>query len=122
VLTGGARTPSDALVGPVADLTIRSLHLDTLFLGCHGIDPVAGLTTPNLAEAETNRAFVKAARKITVVADHTKWGIVGLSSFAELDEVDTLISDAGLPAEARGLLADRVGQLVIADRATAEAQ
>src|SRR5215813_7488495 len=114
VLTGGARTPSDALVGPVADLTIRSLHLDTLFLGCHGIDPVAGLTTPNLAEAETNRAFVKAARKITVIADHTKWGIVGLSSFAELDEVDTLISDAGLPAEARGLLADRVGQLIIA--------
>jgi DeoR/GlpR family transcriptional regulator of sugar metabolism len=115
VLTGGARTPSDALVGPVADLTIRSLHLDTLFLGCHGIDPVAGLTTPNLAEAETNRAFVKAARKITVVADHTKWGIVGLSSFAELDDVDMLISDSGLPAEARGLLVDRVGQLIIAD-------
>jgi DeoR/GlpR family transcriptional regulator of sugar metabolism len=115
VLTGGARTPSDALVGPVADLTIRSLHLDTLFLGCHGIDPVAGLTTPNLAEAETNRAFVKAARKITVVVDHTKWGIVGLSSFAELDEVDTLVSDPGLPAEARSLLADRIGQLVIAD-------
>src|SRR5215472_18608072 len=35
VLTGGARTPSDALVGPIADLTIRSLHLDMLFLGCH---------------------------------------------------------------------------------------
>ena len=42
MLTGGIRTPSDALVGPVADLTIRSLHLDLLFLGCHGIDPVAG--------------------------------------------------------------------------------
>jgi DeoR/GlpR family transcriptional regulator of sugar metabolism len=114
VLTGGARTPSDALVGPVADLAIRSLHLDTLFLGCHGIDPTAGLTTPNLAEAETNRAFVKAARKVTVVADHTKWGIVGLSSFADLDDVDTLITDGGLPDEARTALADRVGQLIIA--------
>ena len=115
VLTGGVRTPSDALVGPVADLTIRSLHFDLLFLGCYGFDVNAGLTTPNLAEAETNRAFVKAARKITVVADHTKWGIVGLSSFAELDDVDMLISDSGLPAEARGLLVDRVGQLIIAD-------
>jgi len=115
VLTGGARTPSDALVGPVADLTIRSLHLDTLFLGCHGIDPTAGLTTPNLAEAETNRAFVKAARKVTVIADHTKWGIVGLSSFADLDDVDTLITDSGLPDEARTALADRVGQLIIAN-------
>jgi len=120
VLTGGVRTPSDALVGPVADLTIRSLHLDMLFLGCHGIDPVAGLTTPNLAEAETNRAFVRAARKVTVVADHTKWGIVGLSSFADLDDVDTLVTDSGLPAEARALVADRVGQLIIADLATGQ--
>jgi DeoR/GlpR family transcriptional regulator of sugar metabolism len=113
VLTGGTRTPSDALVGPIADLTIRSLHLDLLFLGCHGIDPVAGLTTPNLAEAETNRAFVQAARKVTVVADHTKWGTVGLCSFADLTDVDTLITDDGLPPEARTLAADRVGKLVV---------
>src|SRR6202451_55183 len=33
VLTGGGRTPSDALVGPVADLTIRPLHFRPLFLG-----------------------------------------------------------------------------------------
>jgi DeoR/GlpR family transcriptional regulator of sugar metabolism len=115
VLTGGTPTPSDALVGPIAGLTIRSLHLDVLFLGCHGIDPVAGLTTPNLAEAQTNRAFVQAARKVTVVADHTKWGTVGLSSFADLSEVDTLVTDDGLPPEAQALIADRVGQLVIAN-------
>src|SRR5216683_3624419 len=113
VLTGGVRTPSDALVGPIADLAIRSLHVDLLFLGCHGIDPEAGLTTPNLAEAETNRAFVHAARRVTVVADHTKWAIVGLSSFADLDEVDTLITDSEL-------LAERVGQLIIADGEPAE--
>src|SRR5438105_9724880 len=46
ILTGGVRTPSDALVGPVADLAIGSLHFDSLFLGCHGMDPNAGLTTP----------------------------------------------------------------------------
>jgi DeoR/GlpR family transcriptional regulator of sugar metabolism len=114
VLTGGVRTPSDALVGPVADLAIRSLHVDELFLGCHGIDPVAGLSTPNLAESETNRAFVQAARRVTVMADHTKWGIIGLSSFANLEDADTLITDGGLPAEARALLADRVGKLIIA--------
>jgi DeoR/GlpR family transcriptional regulator of sugar metabolism len=115
ILTGGIRTPSDALVGPVADLVIRSLHFDLLFIGCHGIDPAAGLTTPNLAESETNRAFVRSARRVTVIADHTKWGIVGLSSFADLEDVDTLITDGEMPADARALLADRVGQLVIAD-------
>jgi hypothetical protein len=55
-----------------------------------------------------------------VVADHTKWAIVGLSSFADLDEVDTLITDSELHAEARALLAERVGQLIIADGEPAE--
>jgi DeoR/GlpR family transcriptional regulator of sugar metabolism len=113
VLTGGVRTPSDALVGPIADTAIRSLHVDQLFLGCHGIDMTAGLTTPNLAEAETNRAFVQAARRVTVVADHTKWGIVGLSSFARLDEVDTLVTDCGLHSKARESIAEQIEQLIV---------
>ena len=79
ILTGGVRTPSDALVGPVAVATIRSLHVDMLFMGVHGADAKAGLTTPNLMEAETNRAFTDSARHLVVLADHTKWGIVGLS-------------------------------------------
>ena len=58
VLTGGVRTPSDALVGPVAVTALRTLHVDWLFLGVHGIDERAGLTTPNLVEAETDRALV----------------------------------------------------------------
>src|ERR1017187_717923 len=59
ILTGGDfRTPSDTLVGPTADATIRSMYVDVLFLGVHGIDPVAGLTTPNISEAETNRTFI----------------------------------------------------------------
>jgi DeoR/GlpR family transcriptional regulator of sugar metabolism len=121
VLTGGLRTPSEALVGPIADLAIRSLHFDLLFLGCHGVDPDAGLTTPNLAESETNRAFVRSARRVVVVADHTKWGIVGLSSFADLDEVDTLVTDEHFPDEAREQVSDRVGQLIIAGHEQAAA-
>ncbi|WP_103528229.1 DeoR/GlpR family DNA-binding transcription regulator, partial [Streptomyces sp. SM12] len=59
VLTGGVRTPSDALVGPVADAALAALHVDVLLLGAHGLDARAGLTTPNLAEAETNRHLVR---------------------------------------------------------------
>jgi DeoR/GlpR family transcriptional regulator of sugar metabolism len=99
---------------PRSALGIRSLHVDELFLGCHGIDPAAGLTTPNLAESETNRAFIQAARRVTALADHTKWGVVALSSFAGLQEVDTLISDAELAPHAREVAAVRVGRLLIA--------
>ena len=114
VLIGGVRTPSDALVGPIATAALQSLHLDQLFLGAHGIDPEHGLSTPNLMEAETNRAFVRAARRLVVVADHTKWGIVGLSTMAGLREADVLVSDDRLRAEARAVLTENVGELVLA--------
>jgi DeoR/GlpR family transcriptional regulator of sugar metabolism len=51
---------------------------------------------------------------VTVIADHTKWGVVGLSSFATLEDADTLITDEGLPEEARALLTERVGRLIVA--------
>jgi DeoR/GlpR family transcriptional regulator of sugar metabolism len=115
VLTGGVRTPSDALVGPVADLTIRSLHVDLLFLGCYGFDADAGLTTPTLAEGETNRTFMRVARRVVVLADHSKWGLVSLSSFARLSEVDVLVTDDMLPADARAQVADQVGEVIYAE-------
>ncbi|MBO8200376.1 DeoR/GlpR family DNA-binding transcription regulator [Streptomyces smyrnaeus] len=114
VLTGGVRTPSDSLVGSVADAAIRALHFDALFLGVHGISVEAGLSTPNLAEAETNRHFVGSARRVIVVADHTKWGTVGLSSFASLDQVDALVTDSGMPPAVREEIRERLPELVVA--------
>src|SRR5699024_10084254 len=93
VLTGGVRTPSDALVGPVAEQALRTLHCDVVFLGVHGVDVTAGLTTPNLAEAETNRALVASGGDVVVLADHTKFGRVGLTTIVPLSAVDTLITD-----------------------------
>ncbi|SDJ38650.1 DeoR/GlpR family DNA-binding transcription regulator [Streptomyces indicus] len=119
VLTGGVRTPSDSLVGPVADQAIGTLHFDLLLLGVHGISLEAGLSTPNLAEAETNRRLVQSARRVVVVADHTKWGTVGLSSFAQLEQVDTWVTDAGLPGEVREEITERVRHLVVAGEETA---
>jgi DeoR family glycerol-3-phosphate regulon repressor len=114
VLTGGVRTPSDALVGPVALTAIRSLHLDVLFMGVHGVTADAGLTTPNLLEAETDRALVAASSRIVVVADHMKWGVRGLSRIAGLEDIDVFVSDHGLDADARATIGAHVERVVIA--------
>ena len=114
VLTGGVRTRSGALVGPVAVQSLRSLNLDLVFMGVHGMDPVAGFTSPNMMEADTNRALVAAGRRMVVVTDSTKWGSVGVSTFAELTEADVLVTDSRLPLEAQRILAERVGELQLA--------
>ncbi len=113
IVTGGVRTPTGALVGPAADLTITSLYFDTVFVGCHGIGPEAGLTTPSLPEAETNRKFVKVARRVVVMADHTKWGTVSLAPFMSLNEVDVLVTDAELPPEAWAVASEKVNAILV---------
>ncbi|WP_350348884.1 DeoR/GlpR family DNA-binding transcription regulator [Agromyces sp. G08B096] len=111
VLTGGVRTPSDALVGPVAVRSLEQLHCDIVFLGVHGVDLQAGLTTTNLLEAETDRALVAAGREAVVLADHAKWGVVGLTTIVDLHEVDRLLTDDGLAPEAQQALGEQVGEL-----------
>lgn len=94
VLSGGIfRTPSDALVGPFAERTLKTLNADILFLGVHGIHPTAGLTTPNVAEAETNRCLVEASQKIVVVADHTKLGVIALAKITPISGIDAFVTD-----------------------------
>jgi DeoR/GlpR family transcriptional regulator of sugar metabolism len=101
VLSGGIfRTPSDALVGPYADRTLSNLNADVLFLGVHGIHPKAGLTTPNIAEAETNRCLVEAAQRVVVVADSSKLGVVALAEIVPLSQADFMVTDQGAPEEA----------------------
>ncbi|CAM3343478.1 DeoR/GlpR family DNA-binding transcription regulator [Stackebrandtia soli] len=114
ILTGGVRTPSDALVGPFAIATLESINVDLLFLGVHGVDADSGYTTPNLEESETNRALIATARRLVVLADHTKWGIVGLRTIASMTDTDVLVTDGGMPDDARVSLRERVGRLIIA--------
>jgi DeoR/GlpR family transcriptional regulator of sugar metabolism len=114
VLTGGIRTPSDALVGPVAVSSLRLLHLDLVFLGVHGMDARAGFTTPNLLEADTDQALVAAGQRLVVLADHTKWGTVGISTIVPLDRADVLVTDEAVDPDARATMRELGVDLVLA--------
>lgn len=118
LLTGGERTPSEALVGPMALGALEGLHLDTVLLGAHGLDVRAGLTTPTLEESRVDAALADAARRVVAVVDHTKWQVVGLSTAVPLAAVDVLVTDEALPVPAREQLAEHVGRLVVAATTT----
>jgi DeoR/GlpR family transcriptional regulator of sugar metabolism len=115
ILTGGVRTPSDALAGPFAVAALRTVHVDLVFVGVHGMDPRSGFTCPNLLEADTDRALIEAGRRLVVVADHSKWGVIGISSIARLDQADVLITDSGMAPDARAVLSGAVRELIVAD-------
>ena len=93
---------------------IRTFHLDLLFLGVHGISERGGFTTPNLMEADTDRALVAAAEKLIVLADHSKWDLLGISTIAALPEAHVVITDSGLSRSAQETLREAVGELILA--------
>ncbi len=115
VLIGGTRTPSDALVGPLATNALASLHIDTVFMGVHGMDAEFGYTTPNLAEAEVNEAFVRSTQNLVVVADHTKWGTRGLAQIAPLSDAAAVVTDSALPPDAVAVFDDFDTELHLAE-------
>lgn len=114
IVTGGSRTPSDALVGPMAVNAMLGLNLDICFMGVHGMDEHAGFTTPNVLEADTNRAFAASARQLVVVADSSKWGVVGLSRIAPVSEATCVITDDAMPRAAQQVLTAHVEHVIFA--------
>jgi DeoR/GlpR family transcriptional regulator of sugar metabolism len=115
MLIGGEATSRGAHVGPLAHAAIRSVHIQTLYLDVHGLHPATGFTAADLLEADIDQALVRSAQHIVVLANHSTWGRVGIRTIAPLDRADTVISDDGLPAGARHIIAGRVGQLLIAE-------
>jgi DeoR/GlpR family transcriptional regulator of sugar metabolism len=94
VVLGGQRTPSEALVGPVTMHAMENLSADLCFMGVHGIDGRAGITSPNLLEAEVNAAMIAASEELVVLADATKYGLLGLAGITPLSAIGILITDA----------------------------
>jgi len=73
---------------------IEHLRPDIAFLGTNGISASFGLSTPDPDEAAVKSAIVRAARRVVVVADADKLGNELLVSFAPLEAIDVLVTDA----------------------------
>ncbi|MFE7775723.1 DeoR/GlpR family DNA-binding transcription regulator [Streptomyces sp. NPDC057445] len=99
-LVGGrVRQRTRAAVDAWALRAYGEIRADVVFLGTNGFSVTAGLTTPDLAEAAVKRAVVAAARRVVLLADSNKYGEEHFARFADLADVDLLITDSGLSPE-----------------------
>lgn len=119
VLTGGVRTPSHALVGPIAEASLKDLQVDIVFHGFHGIDPQTGFTCPNLAEVSTAQAMIASGDQLIVLADHSKFGVRALAKVTDLSSASTLITDARIAPDHLDELRRRIASVEVADPAEA---
>jgi DeoR family fructose operon transcriptional repressor len=104
LLGGRLRGKTLATVDDWALRPLAEMYTDVAFMGTNGCSVERGMTTPDPAEAAVKRAMIGAARRVVLLADHTKIGNDYLARFGTLADLDLLITDSGLDEE----LADEV--------------
>lgn len=114
VMGGTLRPTAHSLYDPLGEMTLERINAHTVFLGCNGVDLDRGITNTNLPEASTKRRILRAARRRVVVADSSKIGAVALAHLCDIDEIDLLITDAGVNPTFLAALRERhVATLVV---------
>ncbi len=115
IMTGGMVLPDFfALAGPLAEQSLNEMYVNIAFIGVTGLSAEHGLTGPNQLEALTYRVTIRRARRVVVLADHTKLENVALYRIADISAIHTLITDAAAPAAAVDALRARGVEVVIA--------
>ncbi len=97
VLGGTLKKNTLAMVDTSTAAAVSEYVADALFMSCDGISIENGLTTPYREEAVLKRAMIAVSRRAIVMFDHTKVNNDQAVKFASLGDVDTLITDVGLP-------------------------
>ncbi|GGB31627.1 DeoR family transcriptional regulator [Virgibacillus dakarensis] len=71
---------------------LSEYHVDKVFIGVVGISD-RGLTIAHEEDGVVKRKMIEQAKQVIVLADHTKLGITDFYGFADLQQVDILITD-----------------------------
>lgn len=113
-LGGAFRKKSVSVIGNYTLSFLQNIICSKLFLGVDGIDPDFGITTSNIEEAELNKAMMAVASKTIILADSSKFGRKGFGKICDIDKVDIIITDAGIPDSVKEMLEEQGIELIIA--------
>lgn len=114
IMLGGYVYPKTGVaLGPLLVRMLEDVHVQTALMSVSGITP-KGLFNSNVLLVESERAIMRCADEVVVLADHTKFNRPALAHLCELAAIDTLIADTGMPAEYRPHLDDAGVRLIVA--------
>lgn len=100
VLTGGhLRDATGTIAGMIAKEVLNRFRFQKGFLGAWGLTAEDGLMDGPLADLELKMAIVPRCQEIVAIVDSSKFGRMGLASFASTAQISTIITGTATPAE-----------------------
>ena len=113
ILGGYVYPRTGVALGPLTIRMLDDIHVHQTIMSVGGISE-KGLFNSNTLLVETERAMMRAADEVVVLADHTKIGQKALTFLCELTAIDTLIVDQGIMDEQRTLISKADVRLIVA--------
>ncbi|GAA4689986.1 DeoR/GlpR family DNA-binding transcription regulator [Nocardioides conyzicola] len=114
LLPGRVRPTTQAAVGADTVAALGVLRADVAFLGTNGLTLDHGLSTPDREEAAAKRAMASSARRVVCLADSSKVGVEAPLRFADLTDLDVLVTDDGISDDDRRALERADVEVVVA--------
>lgn len=88
-----------SLTGHMAEAFLENFYCDKLFLGVDSFSIEKGLSTPVPEEAFINQIMISIAKEVIAVFDSSKFHKRGFAFIADVKDIDTIITDSGIPPE-----------------------
>jgi DeoR/GlpR family transcriptional regulator of sugar metabolism len=114
VVTGGTFEPDvRSMSGPLVERFYADHKVDMLFIGAGSLGEDA-LRDSNLGALGAKRAAIAAARRVTVVADSSKFRRTALAVVAPWSDITTLVTDGGAPPAALDAIREAGVEVLVA--------
>jgi len=103
-LLGGYVYPRTGVaLGSMAEQQLAALHATQMVLSCAGLTQ-EGAFNANQMMVDVERKMMEIADEVILAVDHTKLGMRAVVKLCDLDELDVIVTDAGVDAEDRAWL------------------
>lgn len=99
VVSGGVIYPRlGVMVGPLAVEAFSKIHADVAIMSAGGIT-MEGLTNSHGLLIDIQLAMMRAAAKVIMCLDHTKFGRRSVTPLCDLEPIDIIVTDSQAPGE-----------------------
>lgn len=115
IVTGGlVRSSEQSMIGHLTERALSELRADKLIMGIRALSLAAGLSNEYGLETSVDRAMLRCAPQIIVVADHSKFERVASVVLAPINTIHTLVTSSLAPMAALDELRRLGVQVVVA--------
>lgn len=107
IFAGGYYYPEDQMFTSKENVEfIRNLRANKAFISASGMHQNLGITCIHAHEIENKKAIIASSMTRILLMDSSKFGVVRSSFFANLNDIDILVTDSGIPKEWQKIVLD----------------